>query len=175
VVQRADAFGVIETNFAAPRRAVWELVTMPGNRPSWQGRDSVVENVAKGWRGAGTQNHCMHGKEAIVEDSLDWRPFDYVTFTTLLPVPNAPKVLMGFAFEERDDGGTHFEVRFAIPKPKDAPFLEHIWPDVQAKFAGRHEILRGLLAERLTASTVEEEPPLPVSPQRFLTQPHHAH
>jgi uncharacterized protein YndB with AHSA1/START domain len=175
VVQRADAFGVIETDFAQPRQAVWELVTMPGNRPSWQGSDSVVENVAKGRRGAGTQNHCMHGKEAIVEDILDWRPFDYVTFTTLLPVPDAPKVLMGFAFEERDDGGTHFEVRFAKPKPKDAPFLERIWPDVQARFARRHEILRGLLAEQAKAQAAVEEPPLPVSPERFLTQPHRAH
>jgi hypothetical protein len=37
VIQRADAFGVIETDFAAPRQAVWELVTMPGNRSGWQG------------------------------------------------------------------------------------------------------------------------------------------
>jgi hypothetical protein len=146
----------------------------PGNRPSWQGSDSVVENVAKGRRGAGTQNHCMHGKEAIVEEILDWRPFDYVTFTTLLPVPDAPKVLMGFAFEERDDGGTHFEVRFAKPKPKDAPFLKRIWPDVQTRFAGRHEILRGLLAEQAKAQAAVEEPPLPVSGERFLTQPRHA-
>lgn len=174
VVHRADAFAVIETDFAAPRQAVWEIVTMPGNRPSWQGSDRVVENVAKGRRGAGTQNHCMHGKEAIVEDILDWRPFDYVTFTTLLPVPEAPKVLMGFVFEERDDGGTHFEVRFAKPKPKDAPFLERIWPDVQARFTGRHEILRGLLAEQAKAQVAVEEPPLPVLRERFQTQPLHA-
>ena len=109
VVGREGAFGVVETDFDAPRQAVWELVTMPVNRVRWQaGTDSVAETLAKGRRGAGTQNHCMHGKEAIVEDILDWRPFDYVAFTTLLPVPDAPKVLMGYAFEERDDGGTHF-------------------------------------------------------------------
>jgi uncharacterized protein YndB with AHSA1/START domain len=172
VVGREGAFGVVETDFDAPRQAVWELVTMPGNRPRWQaGTDSVAETVAKGRRGAGTQNHCMHGKEAIVEDILDWRPFDYVTFTTLLPVPDAPKVLMGYAFEERDDGGTHFEVRFAKPKPKDAPFLENIWPNVQARFAARLESLRGLLAEQAEAQAAVDEPPLPVSPERFPTQP----
>jgi hypothetical protein len=41
----------------------------------------MVEKVTKGRRGAGTQNHCTHGKDAIVEDIVDWRPFDYVTFT----------------------------------------------------------------------------------------------
>ena len=87
VVQRADAIGVLETDFSAPRAAVWDLITMPGNRPRWQGSDSVVENTAKGRRGAGTQNHCMHGKDAIIEDILDWRPFDHITLTTLLPVP----------------------------------------------------------------------------------------
>ena len=145
---------------------------MPGNRPRWQGSDSVVENAVKGRRGAGTQNHCMHGKEAVIEDILDWRPFDHMTFTTLLPVPGAPKILMTYAFDEREDGGTHFEVRFAKPKPKDLPFYEHIWPNVQSKFTGEFEILRALLAEQAKAAAAE--PPLPVSRERFLTQPFRA-
>ena len=174
VVQRADAIGVLETDFSAPRAAVWDLITMPGNRPRWQGSDSVVENTAKGRRGAGTQNHCMHGKDAIIEDILDWRPFDHITLTTLLPVPDAPKILMSYAFDERADGGTHFEVRFAKPKPKELPFFEHIWPDVQSKFAGEFEILRALLAEQAKAAAAVEEPPLPVSRERFQTQPFRA-
>ena len=113
----------------------------------------------------------MHGKDAIVEDILDWRPFDSVTFTTLLPAPGAPKILMGYAFEDRDDGGTHFEVRFAKPKPKDAPFFEHIWPNVQAKFAGEFEILRGLLADEAKAAAAVEKPPLPLSRMRFRAEP----
>jgi uncharacterized protein YndB with AHSA1/START domain len=174
VVQRADAIGVLETDFSAPRAAVWDLITMPENRLRWQGSDSVVENTAKGRRGAGTQNHCMHGKDAIIEDILDWRPFDHITLTTLLPVRDAPKILMSYAFDERADGGTHFEVRFAKPKPKELPFFEHIWPDVQSKFAGEFEILRALLAEQAKAAAGVEEPPLPVSRERFLTQPFRA-
>ncbi len=64
----------------------------------------------------------MHGKDAIVEDILDWRPFDYLTLETLLSVPGTPKILMSYAFEEREDGGTHFELRIAKPKPQDLPF-----------------------------------------------------
>ena len=148
VVERDNAFRVLETDFSAPRAALWDLVTMPGNRPRWQGSDIVVENTVKGRRGAGTQNHCMHGKDAVIEDILDWRPFDHITLTTLLPAPGAPKILMSYAFGERADGGTHFEVRFAKPKPKDLPFYEHVWPNVQTKFTGEFEILRALLAEQ---------------------------
>jgi hypothetical protein len=32
--------------------------------------------------GVGTKNHCMHGKDAIIEELLDWRPFDYFTVST---------------------------------------------------------------------------------------------
>ncbi len=174
VVERDNAFRVLETDFSAPRAALWDLITMPGNRPRWQGSDIVVENTVKGRRGAGTQNHCMHGKDAVIEDILDWRPFDHITLTTLLPAPGAPKILMSYAFGERADGGTHFEVRFAKPKPKDLPFYEHVWPNVQTKFTGEFEILRALLAEQAKASEAADEALLPVSHERFLTQPFHA-
>jgi len=173
LVQRADAFMVMERDFAAPRQAVWDLVTSPQHRPRWQHADRVVENAAKGRRGAGTQNHCLHGKDAIVEDVIDWRPFDYVTLATLLPIPGAPKILNSFAFEERSDGGTHFEFRVAKPKPKDLPFYERVGPTVEANYAAGFDVLRSMLAERQAAAAVEDEPPLPVSRERFATQPLH--
>ena len=67
----------------------------------------------------------MHGEDGFIEDILDWRPFAHITLTTLLPAPGASKVLMSYAFGERADGGTHFEVRFAKPKPEDLRFYEH--------------------------------------------------
>jgi len=173
VVERANAIEVMEADFAAPRPAVWDLITTPGNRPRWQGSDSVVENTVKGRRGAGTQIHCLHGKDAIIEDILDWRPFDHVTFTALLPIPGAAKILVTYAFGEREDGGTHFEVRFAKPKPKDLPFYEKIWSNVQSKFIGEFEIIRALLAEQARSGATADEPSLPVSRERFLTQPLH--
>ena len=95
VVARADAIEVIAADFPAPRAAVWDLVTTPAHRPRWQDdKDSVIENNVQGRRGVGTQNHCMHGKDAIIEDIIDRRPFDRLTLTTLLPAPGAPKILM---------------------------------------------------------------------------------
>ncbi|MGO9418899.1 hypothetical protein [Roseiarcus sp.] len=79
---------------------------------------------------------------------------------------------MSYAFAEREDGGTHFEVRLAKPKPKELPFYEHVWPNVQSKFTAEFEILRAFLAEQANAAV--DEPPLPISRERFLTQPVHA-
>ncbi len=173
IVERADAIEVIETDLAAPRAAVWDLLTAPGHRPRWQDKDNVIESTVKGRRGAGTQNHCMHGKDAIIEDILDWRPFDHITLTTLLPAPDAPKILMCWTLKELEDGGTHIELRFGKLKPRDQPFFEQIWPGVQKKFTGELELLRALLADQAGGPAIDEAP-LPVSRERFLARPAHA-
>jgi uncharacterized protein DUF2652/polyketide cyclase/dehydrase/lipid transport protein len=174
LVQRAEAYAIMERDFAAPRQAVWDLVTSPAHRPRWQRSDGVVENAVQGRRGVGTQNHCLHGKDAIIEDVLDWRPFDYVTKATLLPIPGAPKILMSYTFEERGDGGTHFEFRIAKPKPKDLPFYEQIRPAVQENYTIGLDVLRSMLEERGASQAVVEEPSMPALRERFLTQPVHA-
>jgi uncharacterized protein YndB with AHSA1/START domain len=171
LVQRAGAYMLIERDFAAPRQVVWDLVTSPQHHTRWQRADGFVENKAQGRRGAGTQNHCLHGKDTVIEDIVDWRPFDYVTLTALLPMPGAAKLLFSYTFEDRDDGGTHFEFRIAKPKPKDLPFYERVKPAVLENFSAGFDILRTMAAERGAASTVEDEPPLPVSRERFVTQP----
>ncbi|MGB7976962.1 MAG: DUF2652 domain-containing protein [Roseiarcus sp.] len=171
LVQRPDTFMLIERDFAAPRQAVWDLVTSPAHHARWQRSDGVVENTTHGRRGAGTQNHCLHGKDAVIEDVVDWRPFDYVTLTALLPIPGAPKILFSYTFEDRDDGGAHFEFRVAKPKAKDLPFFERVRPTIEANFTAGFDILRAMVAERTAASTGEDEPSLPVSRERFLTQP----
>ena len=174
VVEREDAFRLIERDFASPPPAVWEFVTSPAHHTRWQRADSLVEATVKGRRGAGTQNHCVHGKDAVIEDILDWRPFDYVTLTALLPIPGAAKIQLTYAFERRADGGTHFELRFAKPKPKDLAFFEKVWPTVQGNFDIGLDILRSMIEERAAAPDAAAEPALPVSRDRFLTQPVHS-
>jgi uncharacterized protein YndB with AHSA1/START domain len=174
LVDRDGAFRMIERVFAAPPPAVWEFVTSPAHHTRWQRADSFVEAAVNGRRGAGTRNHCVHGKDAIIEEILDWRPFDYVTLTALLPIPGAPKIQLTHAFEERADGGTRFELRFGKPKPKDLAFFEQVWPTVQGNFEAGLDILRSMLEERAAASDVAGEPSLPASRERFLTQPVHA-
>jgi uncharacterized protein YndB with AHSA1/START domain len=170
-VTRDKAAAVIEFDIAAPRPTVWEYFILPGQRPKWRGADEVREVAKSGRRGVGTINHCMHGPHAIIEEVMDWRPFDYLTLTTLLPMPDAPKVLMTYAFSERAVGGTHIEIRLAKPKPKDRAFLEHVGPEFQKNITNEVETLRLLIERQRDAPAAVQEPALPVSSERFLTQP----
>ena len=173
-VTRDNAAMVIDFDIAAPRPTVWEYFTLPGQRPKWRGADEVREMAKGGRRGVGTVNHCMHGAHAIIEEVIDWRPFDYLTLTTLLPMPGAPKVLMTYAFSESTGGGTRVEIRVARPKPKDKAFLEQVGPEFQKNITSEVANLRRMLEGQQGASEGVEEPALPVLSERFLTQPIHA-
>jgi nitrile hydratase alpha subunit len=161
-VTREDAAVVIEFDIAAPRPTVWEYFTVPGQRPKWRGADEVRETPQRGRRGIGTVNHCMHGPDAIVEEVLDWRPFDYLTLTTLLPIPDAPKVLMTYAFLENAGGGTHIEIRVARPKPRDAAFLERVGGEFHKAITSELATLRGMLEGGSGPPAAIDEPALPM-------------
>jgi len=170
-VTRDNAALLIEFDIAAPRPTVWEYFILPGQRPKWRGADEVREMSKSGRRGVGTINHCMHGPHAIIEEVINWRPFDYLTLTTLLPMPDAPKVLMTYAFSESAGGGTHIEIRVAKPKPKDQAFLAQVGPEFQKNITSEVATLRLMLEGQQGAAAGVEEPALPVSGERFLTQP----
>jgi uncharacterized protein YndB with AHSA1/START domain len=148
LVTHKQAAHVIEFEVGARRPQVWEHFTAPGQRLKWRGADDVREAVAGGRRGVGTINHCMHGPHAIIEEILDWRPFDYLTLTTLLPVPAAPKVLMSYAFTETNGGGTQVEIRIARARPKDAAFLEHAVAEFRKTIAAEMATLKAMLERR---------------------------
>ena len=174
-VTAESAAAVFSYDIAGARPTVWEHFTSPGHRPKWQGADAVIEMAANGRRGVGTTNHCMHGKDAIVEEVLDWRPFDYVTMATLVPIPGAPKVIVTYAFGEAGDGGTHLEIRIGKPKPKEAAFLAVAASGFKENFDRSVKNLGLMLAGLTGAPAVVEEPALRVSSERFLTEPVHAH
>jgi uncharacterized protein YndB with AHSA1/START domain len=170
-VTRDKAGMMLEFDIAAPRPTVWEHFTLPGHRPKWQGSDAVVENTEAGRRGVGTQSHCMHGKDAIIEEVLDWRPFDYVTVNTLMPIPNAPKVMLTYAFAERPNGATHIEIRVAKPKPKDAEFLQAIAGNFEQNVGAAFRNLKLMLEGQQASVAVIDEPPMLPTQERFLTEP----
>jgi hypothetical protein len=126
-------------------------------------------------RGVGTVNHCVHGKDATVEEILDWRPFDYYTVRSTLPLPGGPKVLFTSMFTERPEGVTHVEIRVgkAPGREKDASDdlvagLRHVLTDMM-------ETYRSILDRQMGSPAAVEEPPMPLSSERFLTNPVHAH
>jgi uncharacterized protein YndB with AHSA1/START domain len=177
-VARDGAAMMIEFDVAAPRATVWEHFTHPGHRPKWQGADKVLEYTEGGRRGAGTKNHCMHGKDAIIEEVLDWRPFDYVTQNVQLPIPGAPKVTVTYAFIERPNAGTHVEMRIGKPKPKDQAFFDQIGPSLRENVTASFANLRLMVEGSAASVAVIDEPPMLPTQERFLTEPvraEHAH
>ena len=107
----------------------------------------------------------MHGKDAIVEEILDWRPYDYVTDRTVLDTPGGPvRILHTIEFEPVSTG-TVIHIRFAPPKTKrEQALMAHIGPGygaaLQASFPSLLLQLDAELAAR-TADRGEAEPDVP--------------
>ena len=114
-----------------PPQVAWEFLTTPGRRMTWQPWVTSVEVEAAtgGRRGVCSANHCMHGADAVIEEILDWRPFDYVTDRTILDTPGGPvKVLHTVEFEP-GPSGTTIHIRYAAPKTRrEKELMKEIGP-----------------------------------------------
>jgi uncharacterized protein YndB with AHSA1/START domain len=166
-VVREKAAYLLSFDIAAPRQLVWDYFVQLDLRPKWRAADAVVEeNPAGGRRGVGTTNHCMHGAKAIIEDVLEWRPFDSITITTLLPAPEAPKILMSYAFADGLNGSTRVEIRVAKPKPRDKAFVDHAAHHFAQTITAEVDVLRSMIE----GGTPFDEPPPPVSLGRFIDE-----
>jgi hypothetical protein len=112
-----------------------------------------IEGATGGRRGVGSANHCRHGKDAVIEEILDWRPYDYVTDRTILETPSGPvKVLHTIEFEPVHSG-TIIHMRFAAPKTKREKALmeDHIAPAYGAALQSAIPTLIALLDAELVA------------------------
>ncbi|MGQ0570287.1 MAG: DUF2652 domain-containing protein [Armatimonadota bacterium] len=84
-VTHENAAPEIEFHVPAAPPVVWEYYTT-AKRLEWvDGMTGLEQKTAGGRRGAGTVNHCAHGEYALVEEILDWRPFQYVTSRFTMP------------------------------------------------------------------------------------------
>src|SRR5262249_51101386 len=111
----------------APRAIAWDWITSPARRIQWQYGATGIQMVegTAGRRGVGTVNHCIHGKDTIIEEVLDWQPIDYVTLRSQLPAPGVPKLVNSFVLTDVDDGRTRVEMRVARPRSaKDRAIAE---------------------------------------------------
>jgi class 3 adenylate cyclase len=150
---------------AAPPQVAWEFMTQPGRRVAWShGVTDVIVEAPGNRRGVGTTNHCMHGKDAIVEEVLDWRPFDYYTVRSVMGTHAGPvKFLTTFEFEPTVEGTTvHMRIG-AGKSARDRAILIDVLPMFGPIFAANAETLRDLVAEdvRSRADAAPPEPPIP--------------
>jgi len=145
----------------APPQVAWEFLTKPGQRMTWQPWVTEVEikGATGGRRGLGSANHCMHGTDAVVEEILDWRPYDYVTDRTILDTPGGPtKVLHTIELEPVPEG-TIIHYRFAPPKTKrEKANMEHIGPAYGAALRSGVPTLLAQLDAELAAREADRGP-----------------
>jgi hypothetical protein len=134
---------------------------------SWQPwvTEVTVKGAGGGRRGVGSANHCMHGKDAVVEEILDWRPYDYVTDRTILDTPTGPvKVLHTIEFEPTP-AGTTIHIHFGAPKTKrEQKLMEGIGPAYGAA-------LQSAVPELLAQLAVESASTAPAVPEPDLAAP----
>jgi hypothetical protein len=73
-----DADASVAYDFGFPPAVVWDWLNDPSKRTRWQ-KGSAWEEAErpKGRTGPAAQNHCLNGN--ILEQILDWRPFEYYT------------------------------------------------------------------------------------------------
>jgi len=179
LIGAAEAERVYGTTIDAPPPVVWDWVTSPGRRLQWQyGVTGIAEETgAAGRRGVGTVTHCVHGPTAIVEEVLDWRPYDYVTYRAQLPEPGAPPLVDSYLFEDDGAGGTRVEMRFGRPKSaKQQAIMAAMLPGLDQMMNGALAALRPAIdaemaSRRTTAAEAPEEPAVPASAARNLTDP----
>ncbi len=175
VVAEADAARTYEATFEAPQALVWEYVTSPIRRPMWQSQVSGVEEHtgASGRRGPGTVNHCIHGKDAVIEEVMDWQPYDHVTFRSQLPMPGVPKLVNSFLFHDLGDGRTRVEIRLRRPRSaKDRAIATALLPMLDQSFEGSLAALRPVLAAAVAPSAdAPPEPAVPTSLGRNALEP----
>jgi uncharacterized protein YndB with AHSA1/START domain len=173
-VTEKDAVATWTATYPAPPATVWEWVTSPLRRPQWQhGVTAIIPADGGSRRGAGSVNHCMHGKDAIVEEILDWRPFEYHTVRSTMPDPSIPKVTLTWLFEAVD-GGTRVVVRAMRPRSaRERAALEAAAPFLGASIQHGLDELQPLIAADVSQRAVEPivEPDLPVGAGRFLSEP----
>ena len=139
---------------SVPPQVAWEYLTKPGQRMSWQPwvTEVTIQGATGGRRGPGSANHCMHGKDAVVEEILDWRPYDYVTDRTILDTPTGPVKVLHTIELEPNPTGTTIHMRFGAPKTKrEKALMEHIGPAYGAALeSGLPSLIAHLEAEGAT-------------------------
>ncbi len=169
-VSPGESMLTISVPTSVPPQVAWEYLTTPGLRTRWQFgvTDVIVEGSTGGRRGPGSTNHCMHGKDAVLEEILDWRPYDYLTDRTIINTPDGPVKMLHTIELEPGTAGTTINFRFAPPKTKrEMAIVKEI---ALAFELGFRESQRNLIAQ-LEAATLAREADAVPEPELAAPRP----
>ena len=150
---------------AVPPAVAWEYLTSPSRRVEWMaGVTDVIQDASGNRRGVGGTNHCMHGEDAILEEVLDWRPYDYFTLRSTVHTPAGPIGIVNTFEIEPTATGSRIGLRFRnLPNPEEAAAIEPMKPMFQGMVDAGAAALRALLAQvgPARADAAPREPAMP--------------
>src|ERR1051326_1613851 len=116
-LETKDADYIYERILAASPELLWSFIIDPERRKQYQTIKELkpVPN-SSGRMGVGAEFHCDHGAFTRVTQMLDWRPFHYMTNTTVqsfhkLPL-KSPKSMVTFEFIPLDS--CHTKISFRV-------------------------------------------------------------
>lgn len=116
-VPKEGAWVIDEIDLPVPPVIAWEYLTQSPYRQQWLQAEVNTFNLAQGRMGAGMVEHCVHGKDTTVQEIIDWRPFDYLTYRGKLPLKGI------FHFTSRlsaTEEGTRATLTVSKPEGKNA-------------------------------------------------------
>ncbi|MGH2620655.1 MAG: DUF2652 domain-containing protein [Anaerolineales bacterium] len=145
-VEPADAWFTLVSEIPAPAPLVWDYFTKPEYRAIMMEADSMpMDNRIQGRTAAGTIYYCAHGDARIRQAVLDWRPFDYYTFETEMPMGTTALISVRFIEVE---GGQATRVLGICGKPEGNLLGRGVL--TMSRSNVRKDIQRGLVALRET-------------------------
>ena len=169
IVSPEDSIVTLSVPTKVPPQVAWEFLTKPGQRMTWQPwvTEVTIKGATGGRRGLGSANHCMHGADAVIEEILDWRPYDYVTDRTTLDTPGGSVKLLHTIELEPDTAGTTIHFRFAAPTtPREQELAQDIGPAYEEALRSTLPTLLAQLDAELAARLAERGPePELISPR----------
>jgi uncharacterized protein YndB with AHSA1/START domain len=117
-VDVSDAWLDVEVDLPVPPAVAWNYVTDPGHKRAWMGADDLsATHGSSGRPGVGTLHRCAHGDDVVLEEVIDWRPFEYVTTDGTGPAGGRVRTTM--LLEPRDEG-THLRSVSARPTGRNS-------------------------------------------------------
>ena len=102
---------VLEADLRMPLApmVLWERLTAPAQRATWEGFQRIDTVETPGWRGVGSVTSCIADRLTTVEQIVDWRPFE--TFVRVVKLPDGGRLTTRHELEP-DGDATHLRIRW---------------------------------------------------------------
>jgi hypothetical protein len=158
-ISRPEAQFEFVAEVPASPAVVWDHFTTPAKRLLWQTEFSRIDQDNPGGRrGPGTTNHCVHGRGAIVEEILDWRPFDY--YSVRLTLPGLGPWTQTVELEPKASGNTEVRIRGDRLRGVKGLMLAAMKRTLQSNLGKNVERLKALLETSQGGDRLEAQPPV---------------